>query len=35
MKEYKGSCSYIIYNRNVIFEYGSGAIGSDCFPQKR
>lgn len=35
MKEYKKSCSYIIYNRNVIFEYGGGAIDSDCFPENR
>ena len=33
-KMYKESCSYIVYNKNVIFEYGGGAIGSDCFPEK-
>lgn len=35
MKEYKKSCSHIIYNRHVIFKYGGGAIGSDCFPEKK
>jgi hypothetical protein len=26
--------SYIPYNNRVIFEYESGAIGSDSFPKK-
>lgn len=29
-----GSCSHILYNDKVILEYGSGAVGSDCFPKE-
>ncbi len=27
-------CSSIFFRDNVVFEYGSGAIGSLCFPDK-
>jgi len=27
-------CMYIFYDRNVVLEYGSGATGSLCFPDK-
>ena len=27
---YNDSCSYNLYTRQVVFEYGGGAIGSDC-----
>ena len=28
-------CTLIPYNDTVVFEYGSGAIGGDCFPNKK
>lgn len=28
---YNDSCTYILYNENVILEYGGGAIGPQCF----
>lgn len=33
-KKLNDDCSLIVYSPHVIFEYGSGAIGSDCFPGK-
>ena len=29
---YNDSCQYVIYNNFLVFEYGGGAIGSQCFP---
>ena len=31
-KTYNDSCTYILYNTNVVFEWGGGAIGNQCFP---
>ena len=31
---YNDSCIYILYNNNVALEYGGGAVGSQCFPDK-
>lgn len=28
---YNDGCHYIFYKRNVVLEYGAGAIGGDCF----
>lgn len=33
-KEYNDSCTYIFYSRNVVLEYGGGARGAQCFPDK-
>lgn len=33
-KKLNDDCSLIVYSPHVVFEYGSGAIGSDCFPGK-
>lgn len=30
--KYNDSCTYILYNKNVVLEYGGGAIGPQCFP---
>lgn len=32
--EYNNKCEYILVNRNLMLEYGGGAIGSQCFPNK-
>ena len=31
---YNDSCTYILYSDKVALEYGGGAIGSQCFPDK-
>lgn len=31
---YNGGCSTIYYKENVVLEYGGGAIGPQCFPDK-
>ena len=33
--EYNDSCMYIPYNDKIVLMYGSGAIGSFCFPELR
>ena len=30
---YNDSCTYLFYEDNVVFQYGGGAIGAQCFPQ--
>jgi len=32
IKEYNDGCTYIFYKKNIVLEYGGGAIGSQCFP---
>ncbi|MBD3905833.1 hypothetical protein NAL32_14000 [Chryseobacterium sp. Ch-15] len=32
--EYNNKCEYILVNRNLMLEYGGGAIGPQCFPDK-
>ena len=32
IKKYNDDCMYIFYKKNIVLEYGSGAIGSICFP---
>ncbi len=32
IKEYNNGCTYIFYKRNIVLEYGGGAIGPQCFP---
>jgi len=32
--QYNDSCTYILYSNRVALEYGGGAIGSQCFPDK-
>lgn len=32
---YNDSCLFILYNDTVVFEYGGGAIGPQCFPDFR
>lgn len=34
MKIYDSKCEYIYYRDNVALQYGSGAIGSICFPKR-
>lgn len=34
-KNYNDSCTYIIVNERLVLEYGGGAIGSQCFYNKR
>jgi hypothetical protein len=31
-EKYNDGCRYIFYKKNIVFEYGSGAVGSLCFP---
>lgn len=33
-KIYNDSCTYRLYNDTVVLEYGGGAIGPQCFPDK-
>jgi len=33
--QYSRSCSYIVYKPQVVLEYGGGAIGPQCFEEKR
>jgi hypothetical protein len=30
--EYNDKCNYIFYKENIVFHYGGGAIGPNCFP---
>lgn len=30
---YNDSCTYIFINRNLVLEYGGGAVGPQCFPK--
>ncbi|MCI1186084.1 hypothetical protein MON38_01540 [Hymenobacter sp. DH14] len=32
LTQYQRSCTYIIYNKQLVLEYGGGAIGPQCFP---
>jgi len=32
MNNYNDSCTYILFNRKVVFEYGGGVLGPQCFP---
>lgn len=32
--EYNGFCEYIIVNEKLVLEYGGGAVGPQCFPNK-
>lgn len=34
MRIYDSKCMYIFYRDNVVLKYGSGAIGSICFPKR-
>lgn len=33
-KKYNDGCTYIFYERNIVLEYGGGAIGSQCFEKE-
>lgn len=32
IKQYNDGCIYIYYKKNIVLEYGGGAVGSQCFP---
>ena len=32
IKEYNNGCTFIFYKKNIVLEYGGGAIGPQCFP---
>ena len=32
IKEYNDGCMYIFHKKNIVLEYGGGAVGSQCFP---
>jgi len=32
IKEYTDGCTYIFHKKNIVLEYGGGAVGSQCFP---
>lgn len=32
IKEYNDGCTYIFYKKNIVLEYGGGAVGPQCFP---
>lgn len=32
IKEYDDACTYIFYKKNIVLEYGGGAVGTQCFP---
>ena len=31
IKQYNNGCTYIFYKKNIVLEYGGGAIGTQCF----
>jgi len=33
-EKYNNGCEYIYYKNNIVLEYGGGAIGSQCFPDR-
>ncbi len=33
IKDYNVGCTHIFYKKNVVLEYGGGAIGMQCFPE--
>jgi hypothetical protein len=33
-QHYNDSCTYLLYNDQLVLEYGGGAVGSQCFPKK-
>jgi hypothetical protein len=33
-QQYNDSCMYILYNQRIALQYGGGAIGAQCFPDK-
>jgi hypothetical protein len=33
-KKYNNGCEYIFYKDNIVLEYGGGAIGPQCFPDR-
>jgi len=35
IKHYNNGCTYIFYKKNIVLEYGGGAIGSQCFPDEQ
>lgn len=34
IERYNNGCEYIFYKKNIVLEYGGGAVGSQCFPDK-
>lgn len=32
INKYNDGCTYIFYRKNIVLEYGGGAVGSGCFP---
>ena len=34
ISEFNDGCTYIYYKDNIVLEYGGGAIGPQCFPNK-
>ena len=32
IKKYNDGCTYIFYKKNIVLEYGGGAVGPQCFP---
>lgn len=33
-EKYNNGCEYIYYKNNIVLEYGGGAVGPQCFPDK-
>jgi hypothetical protein len=33
INEFRADCTYVFYEKNIILEYSTGAIGSMCFPK--
>ena len=33
-EEFNNGCRYIFYRDNIVLEYGGGAVGAQCFPDK-
>jgi hypothetical protein len=34
-EKYNNGCEYIFYKDNIVLEYGGGAVGPQCFPDKK
>jgi hypothetical protein len=33
LEDYNDSCTYLLYDKKLVLEYGGGAIGPQCFPR--
>ncbi|MEO1218869.1 MAG: hypothetical protein AAFY45_35390, partial [Bacteroidota bacterium] len=34
IEKFNDGCTYIYFKKNIVFEYGGGAVGAQCFPDQ-